>query len=97
VLHAAQGSGTVATSGAYAYVRHPQYGAFVLIMLGFLLQWPTVPTLLMFPILVYVYTRLAHQEEREAIAAFGEAYQTYMRRTPPFIPRLKTERETSKV
>lgn len=71
VLHAAQRSGTVATTGAYAYVRHPQYDAFIVIMLGFLLQWPTLPTLLMFPVLVYVYMRLARREEHEAIEVFG--------------------------
>ncbi len=94
VLYAAQRSGTVATTGAYAYVRHPQYDAFVLIMLGFLLQWPTLPTLLMFPILVYVYRHLGRLEEREALAVFGEAYRAYMRQTPPFIPRLRTQQKT---
>jgi len=81
VLHAAQSSGTLAMTGLYAYVRHPQYNAFMLIMLGFLLQWPTLPTLVMFPILVYVYVRLARCEEREAIEAFGNAYHAYMRQT----------------
>lgn len=94
MLHAAQRSGSVVTSGAYAYVRHPQYDAFVLIMLGFLLQWPTLPTLLMFPVLVYVYMRLARREEGDAIEVFGEAYRVYMRQTPAFIPRLRTQRET---
>ncbi len=95
VLHAAQRSGTVATSGAYGYVvRHPQYGGFILIMLGFLLQWPTLPTLLMFPVLVYLYRRLAQREERDSIEAFGDAYRAYMRQTPPFIPRLRTQQKT---
>ena len=97
VLHAAQSSGTLATTGLYAYVRHPQYNAFMLIMLGFLLQWPTLPTLVMFPILVYVYVRLARREEREAIEAFGDAYHAYMRQTPAFIPRLGTEVKTKEV
>ena len=88
VLYAAQRSGTLATTGAYAYVRHPQYAAFILIMLGFLLQWPTLPTLVMFPILVYVYVRLARREEQEALAQFGDVYRHYMQRTPGFIPRL---------
>ncbi len=97
VLHAAQSSGTLATTGLYAYVRHPQYNAFMLIMLGFLLQWPTLPTLVMFPILVYVYVRLARREEREAIEAFGDAYHAHMRQTPAFIPRLGTEVKTKEV
>ena len=88
VLYEAQRSHRLATSGPYARVRHPQYIGFVLIMFGFLLQWPTLVTLAMFPILVYMYVRLPLREEREAIAAFGEEYRRYMARTPAFFPRL---------
>lgn len=94
-LYRAQKSGTVATKGPYAYVRHPQYGAFVIIMFGFLLQWPTLPTLIMFPILVFVYARLACREERDMAARFGAAYENYRRTVPAFIPwlgRVRTER-----
>lgn len=88
VLYEAQRSHTLATTGLYAHVRHPQYVGFVLIMAGFLLQWPTLPTLVMFPILVTMYVRLARQEEREALAEFGEAYARYAATTPAFFPRL---------
>jgi protein-S-isoprenylcysteine O-methyltransferase Ste14 len=63
ILYRAQKAKTLAKSGPYSYVRHPQYVAFTLIMLGFLFQWPTLPTLVMFPILVYTYVRLALREE----------------------------------
>jgi protein-S-isoprenylcysteine O-methyltransferase Ste14 len=72
VLYRAQRAHQLATTGAYARVRHPQYVGFVLIMLGFLVQWPTLLTLLMFPILVTMYVKLAQREEREALAEFGE-------------------------
>lgn len=88
VLYAAQQRHELATTGPYAHVRHPQYVGFVLIMLGFLVQWPTLLTLAMFPVLVWMYVRLARQEEREAIAEFGEAYRDYARRVPAFVPRL---------
>ncbi len=88
VLYQAQSNHTLATSGPYAKIRHPQYAAFVLILLGFLLQWRTVLTLLMFPILVFMYVRLARREEREVLAEFGEAYVRYMANTPAFFPRL---------
>ena len=88
VLYEAQRTHRLATTGAYAYVRHPQYVGFILIMLGFLLQWPTLPTLVMFPILVVMYVRLARREEREALAAFGEAYARYAANTPAFFPRI---------
>jgi protein-S-isoprenylcysteine O-methyltransferase Ste14 len=88
VLYAAQQKHQLATSGPYAYLRHPQYGGFMLIMSGFLLQWPTLPTLVMFPILVYMYMRLAHREERDVLAEFGEPYAQYAKVTPAFFPRL---------
>jgi len=88
ILYEAQRRREIAASGPYAWVRHPQYLGFILIMTGFLLQWPTLVTLTMFPILVYMYVRLAHREESEAIAEFGQAYGRYSTRTPAFIPRL---------
>ncbi len=88
VLYEAQRSGTLATTGPYAHVRHPQYDGFILIMLGFLLQWPTLITLVMFPILVFMYVRLARHEENGVLSEFGEKYRRYMLSTPAFVPRL---------
>jgi protein-S-isoprenylcysteine O-methyltransferase Ste14 len=89
VLFAAQQGRRLATTGPYAYVRHPQYAGFILIMLGFLLQWPTLLTLLMFPILVWMYVRLARREEREVRTELGDAYARYAATTPGFVPRLR--------
>lgn len=89
-LFQAQTTQQVATTGPYIYLRHPQYAGFILIMVGFLLQWPTLLTLLMFPILVAMYIRLARREEREAEAAFGETYLHYAANTPAFFPRLNS-------
>jgi protein-S-isoprenylcysteine O-methyltransferase Ste14 len=86
VLYAAQASGVLATTGPYDYVRHPQYVGFILVMLGFLVQWPTLLTLAMFPVLVVMYVRLGKQEERDARAAFGETYDEYAARVPGFVP-----------
>src|SRR6516164_4601586 len=72
VLYRAQRANTVATTGPYAHVRHPQYAGFMLIMFGILLQWPTILTVVMFPILVTMYVRLARREEREALVQIGE-------------------------
>jgi protein-S-isoprenylcysteine O-methyltransferase Ste14 len=89
VLYGAQRRHTLATSGAYAYVRHPQYVGFILVTVGFLLQWPTLFTLAMFPVLVVMYVHLARREEWEALAEFGSSYERYMRAAPGFIPRLR--------
>ncbi|WP_072659983.1 methyltransferase family protein [Mariprofundus micogutta] len=88
VLHKAQQLGQVASSGIYAYIRHPQYVGFIIIMTGFLLQWPTLPTLVMFPILIWMYVRLAHREEQESLRLFGDAYRDYAQSVPGFIPGL---------
>ena len=88
VLYAAQRERKLATTGPYAYARHPQYTGFILIMVGFLLQWPTLVTLIMFPILVYMYVRLARREEQDALGEFGDSYRRYMESTPAFLPRL---------
>ena len=88
VLYKAQRAGTLATSGAYACVRHPQYVAFILIMFGFLLQWPTLVTLVLFPVLTVTYVRLGRREEAEVRAKFGDEWDRYAARTPAFIPTL---------
>jgi protein-S-isoprenylcysteine O-methyltransferase Ste14 len=88
VLYEAQRTRRLATLGPYARLRHPQYVGFVLIMLGFLLQWPTLVTLAMFPILAFMYARLAKREEEDMLAQFGEEYRRYRERVPAFIPRL---------
>jgi len=88
VLYQAQQHRSLATAGPYSYVRHPQYLGFILIMFGFLLQWPTILTLAMFPVLVGMYVHLAHQEEREVRAEFGAQYERYAASTPAWLPRV---------
>ena len=92
ILWRAQRERRLATTGPYGLIRHPQYVGFLLIMAGFLLQWPTLLTLLMFPILTLAYTRLATSEEREVRAEFGVAYEEYAARTPRFLPHFLSRR-----
>lgn len=80
--------GRLVTSGLYARVRHPQYLGLFLLTFGMLVQWPTLPTLIMWPVLVATYVRLARREEREALERFGKAYAEYLRTTPAFWPKL---------
>ena len=87
VLYKAQKAGKLAVTGLYAKIRHPQYVGFVMIMFGFLLQWPTLPTLIMFPILTYMYARLARKEERDSRERFGKAWDDYAAKVPAFIPK----------
>ena len=86
-LYAAQKQHRLATKGIYAHIRHPQYLGFITIMLGFLLQWPTIPTLIMFPILVIMYRKLALREEKDMLEQFGDEYAKYAKQVPAFIPK----------
>src|SRR3989344_8849325 len=85
VLYKSQRKHAIASLGPYSYIRHPQYVGFVIIMFGFLLQWPTILTLVMFPIHLIMYYKLAKTEEREAIKIYGYKYKEYMKKTPAFI------------
>lgn len=91
-LYRAQKKHTLATTGLYARIRHPQYVGFVAIMFGFLLQWPTLVTLIMFPILVIMYKKLAKIEEKEMVKTFGKEYENYVKKTPAFIPKIIHEK-----
>lgn len=95
VLYKAQKKSELATSGPYARLRHPQYVGFVLIMLGFLVQWTTILTVLMFPVLVFMYWSLSLGEERKAEQEFGDVYRDYASHTPRFFPHFRSIRATS--
>lgn len=85
-IHAAREA--LVTDGLYARMRHPQYSGLVLITIGMLIQWPTMLTLLMWPLLMWAYYRLALREEAEMRARVGSAYEEYRQRVPAFMPRL---------
>jgi len=86
LIHSAKGG--LVTEGPYAYVRHPQYSGLFIIMIGMLIQWPTMITAVMFPVLVFVYYRLSKREESEIVKQFGDEYRRYAEKTPMFIPKL---------
>ena len=88
VLYESQRSGKLATTWPYARIRHPQYIGFVLVLTGFLVQWPTLLTLAMYPVLIWMYVRLARAEERETRVRFGAEFDRYAQNVPAFFPRL---------
>ena len=87
LIHGAKGE--LVTEGPYSYVRHPQYAGLFIIMISMLIQWPTIITALMFPVLVFAYYRLSKREESDMIKMFRDEYKRYIEKTPMFIPRLK--------
>lgn len=80
------GNGELVDYGIYKYIRHPQYSGFILIIIGFLIQWPTIITLLMAPVLFIIYKKLSKQEETVMIESFGEEYLEYRKTVPAFVP-----------
>jgi methanethiol S-methyltransferase len=87
-LYGANRENRLATRGVYGIVRHPQYTGIFLALFGQLIHWPTIPTLVLFPIIVWAYVRLARREERQLLERFGVAYAVYQRSVPRFLPRL---------
>lgn len=81
------GEGKLVTTGIYSYMRHPQYTGFILMTLGLLVHWATIPLLVMWPLLIIQYIRLAKKEEQEMITQFGDEYREYMEKVPRFIPK----------
>ncbi|NHM13730.1 methyltransferase family protein [Xiamenia xianingshaonis] len=85
------GEGKLVDTGIYKYIRHPQYTGFLLITLGMIFEWATIPLLIMWPILFIVYYRLARKEEQDMTREFGEQYVAYKKRTGMFLPKLKKD------
>lgn len=77
--------------------RHPQYMDFMAVMSGFLLQWPTILTLTIFPVLLVMYVRLAISEERDSQPAFGAAWTLYATQTPRFVPQWRKDHDDTRV
>ena len=88
ILYQAVKKHAIAKIGPYKYIRHPQYAGFILVILGFLMQWPTIPTLVMAPVLIIIYIRLARKEEGDVLRKNPE-YKQYLQNTPSFLPPLK--------
>ena len=86
LIYASKGQNLV-TEGVYSYVRHPQYSGLFLITIGFLMQWPSLTTLIMWPILMFAYYRLAMREEKDVEKIFGKQYEEYRKKVPAFIPK----------
>lgn len=85
-IYARRSRGRLVTGGIYRYVRHPQYTGIILISLSWLFAWPTLPTLVMWPVLAYAYYRLARKEERMMAERFGKDFASYKSRVPMFLP-----------
>lgn len=88
-----EGKGALIKTGLYKYMRHPQYTGFFLIIIGFLIQWPTILTLIMAPMLVALYNSLAQREENDMVRKFGIEYIEYMKNTPRYFQKFSRRKQ----
>ncbi|WP_024973261.1 methyltransferase family protein [Ralstonia pickettii] len=86
-VYRASREGRMTQEGPYGIIRHPQYTGIMLAVFGQVVHWPTLITVVLFPLIVFIYVRLARREERDMIRRFGAAYEDYMHQVPMFLPR----------
>lgn len=86
-VYQARREGRLAADRLYGVVRHPQYTGIFFAIFGQLIHWPTIPTLVLFPAIVWAYYRLARREEAQMVERFGEEYLIYGSQVPMFFPR----------
>jgi protein-S-isoprenylcysteine O-methyltransferase Ste14 len=82
-IHKSRG---LVTDGIYRYIRHPQYTGIFLIITGWMFRWINPTILVMYPILLILYYKLARWEERQVLKEYGDAYLKYKESTPMFFP-----------
>lgn len=87
LVYAARKDERLVTGGIYRFMRHPQYTGIYLAVFGQLIHWPTIPTLVLFPVIVWAYYHLARKEEKALVGRFGDDYRAYMKLVPMFFPR----------
>lgn len=88
-LHRAHLHKQLATTGLYSLVRHPQYtGLFIGLFGEGIVHWPTLFSVVLFPVIVLAYGLLARSEEKRVVEEFGDKYRAYQQRVPMFFPRM---------
>lgn len=87
LIHASKNE-ILVIKGVYSHIRHPQYSGLFLITIAFLIMWTSFTALIMCPILIYAYSRLAKREEKVLEKQFGKRFWVYKRKVPAFIPQI---------
>lgn len=75
------------TTGVYRFIRHPMYASLLFLAIGSYLKQPLDPPgAAIFVITIAAVFMTAKAEEKDLVAAFGERYVDYMKKTARFIP-----------
>jgi len=62
------------------------YTGLMFITMGMIFEWATIPLLIMWPLMVWMYYRLARREEKDMEEEFGVDYLKYKENTGMFFP-----------
>jgi protein-S-isoprenylcysteine O-methyltransferase Ste14 len=95
-IHGAR-EGVLVDKGIYSVIRHPQYVGVFITTIGFLIQWPGLLSLIMWPILMFAYYRLAKREEGRLLEEFGAQFLIYKSRVPAFVPSFRRFRPSRNI
>lgn len=75
--------------GILKHIQHPIYTGTILMVIGFWLFIPNIPTLVS-ACCIFIYLAIGIPlEERKLIKKYGDAYIEYKKNVPALIPRLK--------
>lgn len=81
--------GRLVEGGPYAWVRHPQYTAGMIMLLGWFLAWGAWYALCTLPFMAgIIYTQALIEEKYILEKMFGAAYAAYRERVGMLLPRL---------
>ena len=81
--------------GPYAFVRHPMYLGYWLVMLGSMLIYRTWTPLVLLIMTVPSFYRRARREEISLEEMLGEKWQAYAKNVPMFLPQWKMKSKES--
>ncbi|MBT8088609.1 MAG: isoprenylcysteine carboxylmethyltransferase family protein [Gammaproteobacteria bacterium] len=92
-LPVAKRGNQLCTTGAFKYVRHPLYAAFLTVFSFGLAIYLNSYIYIVWAVLLHpIWAYLIRPEEKLMIDIFGEAYLEYQKKTGRFVPRLTTKR-----
>lgn len=77
------------THGAFKYVKHPLYAAFLdFFVFGLAFYFKSYALIFAGIILFVICGKLVEKEEKFVVSLFGQKYEEYRKRTKKFVPKI---------